>query len=604
MSTSPIVVLVNQDALTIKADATFALTTGTLQSFSDLTDLADAVPQINPYATLEPDFWLLDGNYKIKPSTAVRVGLMTTDMSSDNVIGGGDFDPGPILTITFGSVHSTTNGLTLYFSEYTNDWCTFITVAFYDAANALIRTDNYTPTSAEFSTNQAVSDFKKITIKFVVTNGLYRYARLTGIDFDDLVTWSGSEIKAARVVESINPLSVELPMNTMDLTLFSADGDFSIVDPAGLYANLQYKEPLDVYENLNGEIVYIGRFYLDEWESQSENLAVFKAFDAIGILEGLEFMGGWWTYNLSGQPVIDIEDFLDRVFEDVGFTYELDASFSSAVLNGYLPITTCREALQQALISLGAYATCARSSTVLIKPFELASDLSSYDYVLTGANKGLNSPVNQRPLVTGVEVVGHVFQYRTIRDPAVYGSDLEVIFSQTLTVGQHKIIFDKAYASNLVLTGATVVEPNLVIDQAVNYLIVSVAVQGTVTIEVEADTYDEAKKISVLNPSLPASSQKNIIQITNANFVFAPSGGGTYTSLSNYGTVAQRVYDYYEQRHLQETKLFGHPLKVGDSVLISTQSSRQIKGIVERMTTDLAGGFVSDVEIIGVVVAV
>jgi hypothetical protein len=581
MSTSPIVVPVNQDALTIKADATFAAIDE--QSFSVLTDLSDAVPQINPYATFEPDQWLLSGDYKIKPSTTVRIGYMSSNMSDEN----GDNSTDAYVEVTFGSVHSTTNGLTLYFSEYTGDYCTNINVSFYNSSDVLIRADNYLPTGIVFSTNQAVANFKRIVVSFSVTSRPYRYARLTGIDFDDLITFSGSEIKAASVIEQINPLSVELPMNTLDLTLYSAAGDFSIVAPAGFYANLQYKEPLDVYENLNNEIVYIGRFYLDRWESQSENLATFSCVDALGI--GEIAATNYYTMQ-EGLWINDpLEDVVGEILDSTGFSYEIDASFAGVGLYGWIPLSTRREALQQIAFTIGAYVTCARSNKILIKPFELASDLVSYDYTLTSASKSLASPVTQRPLVTGVKILTSRYNYLTAN---------KIVFSGQLATGDYIIHFPDGVINEIATqSGGTGVKTSFL--YGANHMQFTVTSAGT--FEFTAQLYYErlTSPATLNNGSLPAGTLTNIINIDNATLVTSSTASQTYTIVDD---VIQRVYDYYQQRYTQKTKLFGSRIAVGDSVLIATQSSRQIKGIVERMTTDLAGGFVSQVEIVGEVV--
>jgi hypothetical protein len=584
MSTSCIVVPVNQDALTIKADATFALITGTLQTFSDLDDLLLPVPVINPFATFEPDFWLLDGGMKLMPASP-HVGLMTTDMA-DDVGGSGEFGIPPELTIIFGSTHSTA-GLTLYFSEYTNDYLSQIQVRFYDASNVLIDSDLYFPTGSEFSTNNAIANFKKIIIRFDATNKPDRYARLTGIDFDTLTVFQGTDIRAATLIEQINPLSTELPINELDLTLFSADGDFSIVAPAGFYANLQYKEPLDVYENLNNEIVYIGRFYLDKWESLSENLAVFEATDALGVEEISKDIyyttqEGVWVNDL-------LEDIVAEILTGTQFDYEIDASLIGTGIYGWIPAVSKRKALQQLAFTVGAYVTCARSNKIQIKPFELASDLVAFDYTLTGAHKGIQSPVTLRPLVTGVKILTSYYNYLTAN---------KIVFNGHLPLGDHIILFpDGVINETATQSGGTGVKTAFF--PGANHMPFTVTTAGT--FEFTAQLYFErlTSPVSLLNGSLPAGTPTNIINIEDATLVTNGIDSLSYTIVDN---VIQRVYDYYQQRYIQKTKLFASRVAVGDSVLIATQSGRQIAGIVERMSTDLARGFVSDVEIVGVVV--
>jgi hypothetical protein len=561
------------NAIAIKTDSTAACPD--VQPFVDLTDLKTGLFNTLPYATYEPDFWLLDGNYKFKPTTAVHVGLMSLQMS--NNLGG--FGTDIVLTITFGSVHST-NGLRLVFSQYTGDWATSMDVSFYDSSNVLIRTDDYFPSGWEFSTNQAVSNFKKIVITFFDTNKAYRYLRLKSIDFDDLTTFSGTAIKAAQLIEQINPLSVELPINTIDLTIFSADGDFSIVNPAGFYANLQNNEPLEAFEIIDGQNVYLGRFYLSDWSSASANLANFRAVDAIGLLDKDKYLTtqeGCWNNSDTTTTIIT------EILSGTGFTASIDASLASTGIPGWAPALTKRGVLQQILFRLGAYATCARSSSIVVKPTVLASSLSTWDYTLTGAEKGLESPVTLRPKITGVRILSSYYKYVTANKD---------IFSGTLTVGDNIIMVpEDVILETYIITPGTGTKT---FDTCgANHVLITVSVEGTFTIT--ADTYFERITRAVDNPSSLGISP---ISIEDATLI---TDGINTTKYDIVSGVSSRVSDYYSQRYLQKTKLFASLIAVGNSVLIDTQAGKKISGIVERMETDLAGGFISKVDIIGVV---
>jgi hypothetical protein len=574
MRTTPLI-LFGANGIRIRSDATFSVTAGGLQSFADVNDLALEVPQV-AYATFEPDFWLLDGNYKFMADGA-SVGYISSDMSESD----GAFNNPPTLTITFGNVYST-SGLKLYFMESTGDYADSVTIAFYNSSNVLIRQDTYTPTNTVFSTNQAVANFKKIEIYFNSTNNPFRYARLRGIDFDSLTRFTGTDVKAATLLEEINPLSLELPINTLELTLFSAGGNFSIVAPAGVYANLQYKDPLDAYEEVNGVSVYLGRFYLDQWESKTENEAVFHASDAIRLLDKTDFFVGY----LYSMPTSD--DVIDRIFTAVGLDYDLDASLVGidigTTFTNVFPLTSCRDALQNILFAIGGYATCSRSNIVQIKPFELASSLITFDHTITASQKGKGEPVQLRPLVTGVQVSSHDFNAIVNSAP---GSDPE-LYNNTVGTGIIKLTFpDKA--RNYLRMGTF---SGTITEETPYYIVQNVTVGGTMIIK-ESAYFPESQTIkTILNGSLPANTPANIISIKDAVCVRS----------YNIDTIAQRVYDYFQQRYLQKARLYGSMLTVGNSVLIATQSNRQIKGIVEKMETDLANGFVSKADIVGVVV--
>jgi hypothetical protein len=580
MSTHPIVIF-GRSAITIKDDITSIIAIDQ-QPFVNLNDLASGIYVDKPYATYEPDYWLLDGNFKFAPSANAHPGYISLEQAPST----STFVITPVLTITFNSVHSTTGGLTLHFSTLADEYADNISILYYDSVGALIRNDTYTPTGKDFSTNQAVSNFKQIKIGFTSMHKAYRYARLLSIDFDSAVTFSGANIKAARLIEDINPLSIELTVNTLDLTLFSSAGAFSITNPTGIYANLQYKEPLDVYESIDGLLVYLGRFYLDEWNSESENLAAFRASDGVGLLERGTYIGG-----LFQAPTISVGDLVSAIMSAADVDYVIDASLTTPKVDGLIELySNCRDALQQVCFYVGAYVTCARSKVINILPLPVPPGATGNDHALTSAQKGIASPLTLKPLVTGVEI--HQWAYDS--DNAPTG---EILYSATLGTGNHTAILGKGakLAAGLTLGGTATY--SITVNRYL-YATINVTVAGTVILSQNEGLTITETYVGEYNPSVPAGSQENVVIIDKATLMTTASVTDTIATV----TIAERVYDYYQQRYLQKTKLFASLMVVGNSVLVNVQSNKQLSGIVEKMTTDLSGGFVSDVEIVGVIV--
>lgn len=588
MTTSPIVSF-GSNELTIRDDATITLLNGGLQPLGNLDDLEMGTANNKPFATYESNFWLLDGEYKFPPADPAdaHAGWMSTIVSGST--GGFDFtSPHAEIQIDFDVVHST-SGLYLTFSEHTGDYADTVRVVFYDASLVTIIDVTYNPTGTTFFTNQSVANFKRILIDIQSTNRASRYARLTSIDFDTLTRFTGADIKAARVVEEINLLSVELPINTLELTLFSNVGAFSIVNPTGVYASLQYKEPLDVHEDMNGAMIYIGRFYLDRWESVSANEAKFEASDAIGLMTAdylpQIFPGTGASGNgIGGLDPIDRATFdtpawylIQDIMLQAGVEYELDPSLEDEIIEGWVPIVSCREYLQQVLFRIGAYASCARSSVIQIRPIELASDLLAFDFNITSAEKGINSPLQLKPVVTGVEVTSHD-----------YVSDgLDLAETINITGPPNGNIFIVKFAEPIRDVSSIT---NAATERYGSAWYELESSGGTITFTSRG--WIDTQKLDVIYDDPPAGTPANIVKITDATLV----------GVNIVEEVTQRVYDYHQQRYLQKTKLFASFISPGDSVLVNVQSSRQLKGIVEKMSTDLAGGYISDVEITGVIV--
>lgn len=569
MTKTSCIVVFGSNALTIKHDMqSIQENQVPLFDFVDLDDLY-LEPVSRKYATFEEDFWFLDGSYKLMPEEP-HVGYMTQWLSDS----AGNFPlPRPELQIIFDDVHSTTDGLTFRFSEATQDWLSQFQIFYYNSVGGLIRSDTYNPTAAIFSTNQAVSNFKRIVIISVSTNNPYRFARITGIDFDTLVHISGDSVKEAHLVEQIDPSRVTLPFNTVDLVLLSEADEFNLASPSGYYANIQNYEPIEVYEQVDDDVIFIGLFYLEEWDSKSPNEATFKLIDAIGLMDTMTYLGGYTDYLNEAHWL--------AFFNSADLPYTLD-SFLAAIGNtfalpGWVPITSFRKALQMktfalATSSIQSYATCARSRTIDIRPITFAFNIVNPDYVITSDDKGLQSSLKLRPAVTRSEVTAYVYNST---------GPSETIISETLAVGTHRILFSEPHTS-LSVTGASIVASNY------NYADLSVAVAGAVTLSgVRVEPLK--KSFSQTNELLPGGTKENVVIVDNT--------AAHQTNAPNY---AKMIINYYKQRYVEKARLYAPLLTVGNSVLIESQGE-EVLGIVEKLTTDLANGFVADVDIAGVV---
>jgi hypothetical protein len=538
-----------------------------LQPFSDLTELRTGTLAARAYATFEPDFWLLDGEYKLKPSDSLtHVGLMSLSMSEGNGVFGTD----PVLTLTFASSHATA-GLTLRFMEQTNDYSNSLRVVYYSGAS-VVRTDDYAPESWRFSTGQAVASFNKIVITFYRTNKAYRHLRLTGLDFGNLTYFTGDEIRSAKLTEQVSPIALGLKSNTLEVNLISATADFSIVDPQGDYAELVNSQPLDVYEEVGLDTVYMGQFFLREWVNESDTEMLFKCVDRVGVLEGLPYKGNFW------ESATTIETILTDLLTAIKVPYEIDADLAGSTVLGWIPAMSYADAVKHIAFAIGGYVSCARSGAVQIKKTVLAAHLTEYDREIGKGEKGGKQSLSLQPLITGVEVLAYKYTAMTV----------DVIFSQYLAAGVHTIIFSAPARSVGIVGGYASIS-----SKAANWAIVSVSISGTVSIQ--GELYDETQEIKgVYTSGLDASVPKNVVKV----------GGMKLVHAGNVSAVVNLVYGYYQQRYLQKAKLYGAGFlpAAGSSVLIDSLQNRQIGGIVERMVIDLSGGFTAQAEVLGVVV--
>lgn len=550
---------------------------------SNPDSLCDGTVSSKPYATWEKDYFLLDGvSYELPPVTNFKGGYISSLMSD----AAGDFNIAAEPGVTFYLTEViSSDAITLDFGPY--DWPTSFDVRLYSSEIFMYvqQYNNLVASGPQYvlDVSTAPGTWDGIYIKFHSWNLPYRYARIHGIRFAQGIDFIGSQVRNAEIFERISPLSTELPINTLSFDLHSEDPDFSIINPSGLYANIKHREPVDVHEMVDNVPIYMGRFYLDDWNSKSFFEAHFEAVDAIGILEDERFL-------CSVSDLYFLEDFIAGVLGTVGLTAGYEPSFViedvivwSGTYSGMLSTMTCREALQQVLLANGYYASCARSDKIEIKKMNLASDLSStFDYTLTAADKGLESPIELRKLVTAVSVLS--YEYGRI----YYPSSWQEVYNKYHDVGTYIIEFDVPSFYGLETSTATLT----VLDYGRLWVKFQVTVAGYV---IAGDSYwfkTMNNKKTITNTSLPAGTPPNVINITEAELV-------TPAVLDE---VAQRVYSYYAQRYVQRTKLYANPVEPGASVLIDVHGSTdKVKGYVEESRVNLSGGFTSQIKVVGVV---
>src|SRR5262245_31844816 len=213
-------VVFGSNALDIRDDIA-TISANSIQSFCDINDFRNGEYIVGAYASYEPNYWLLDGNYKFPPSSHAKAGWISANdkmtQSSTNFAA----SPVPELTIYFNDVHST-DGLTLHFPEYTGDYMDYVRVVFYDASDVGIRDDFYiVPAGGTFFTNQPVANFKHILIGLHSSNKAYRFGRLLSVDFDVPVEFARTDVLSASLLEEIDPIAATLSINSFECKLYS-----------------------------------------------------------------------------------------------------------------------------------------------------------------------------------------------------------------------------------------------------------------------------------------------------------------------------------------------------------------------------------------------
>lgn len=533
------------------------------QSWNDVAgDLKkEKRPAAPKYGTLELRQFLMDGSFELFPDEPRGKfwGLWSRQQSGED----GVFDEPPALEVTFSQPHSSA-GITLHFYSPTQDWASKVRIQWFNAVDIQLHAAEYTPDAVDYYCAGKVDGYTKLQIVFLATNHPGRYLKLSGLDYGVSLTFAGQEVVTAHVLEEVDPLSNEISINTLNLTLYNRDGKFSILNPQGVFDVLQAKQKFTVWEDVRqtpraAEVVShnMGTFYLSEWSNTSDTMADFVATDAIGLLDAAPYNGGIYD-TTAGELVADIL---------AGYEHDLDPALGKELIRGYLPIGTRRSALQQVAFALGAVVDCSRSNKIKIyTPQERPSALITYQRKLMG------SKVLLRPLITGVTVTAHQYQL---------GDSTEELYKDTLPIGTHQITFSEPVA-HIQATGAAVIEDGN------NYAIVKVTVPGEVSIT--GQKYSDAKTVIRQQAAdLPPNAQDNVLQVESATLV----------SPDRAAAAASRILEYYSRRYEQSFKLVAGDELLADMLIVESFGGEKVRGNLEKMEFDLTGGYLADVKVVG-----
>lgn len=526
--------------------------------------LLESVPSQNKYGTLESEQWLMDGSFSFFPEVPEQYfwGLWSTTQS-DKI---GVFADPPVLDITFTQDHSS-SGLTLHFYSPTEDWASRIKIQWFSQDGGLISTALFYPDSVDYYCAKKVENYRRIRIHFLETNHPGRYLKLAGIDYGVYLHFSGHEIVEAHVLEECDPLSSEISINTLNVSLYNKEGRFSILNPEGYFDVLQHKQKFTVWEDVKqdarstGSVSYcMGTFYLSDWSNSGDTLADFSAVDAIGLLDGAPFDGG--IYDTTAAELA--EAIL------TGYSYTLDGSLAAERVQGYIAAGTRRGALQQLAFAIGAVVDCSRGELIRIAPApSKASGMITYDRKLQDGSK-----VTLNPLITAVAVTAHRY---------LPGEATEELYRDTLDPGIYRVTFNApAVVDSLTVTGAELTE------SGVNLCTLTVAKAGEVCVTGRKYT-DSTVVLRRTAANLPPNAQDNELTVTDATLV----------GPSRAEAVAVRVLEHYAQRYEQNFSMVAGDEKLADRLIIQSFGGEMVRGVLTKLEFDLTGGFLADAKVIG-----
>ena len=533
------------------------LTPSNMNIYTNLADLKKSEIDVYRYGTLEKNTFSLDGNENIlsRNATPENTCYCSEIMSDAN----GDFATPITMQIDFNTYH-TSAGITLVFGD--ESWASRVKTQYY-RDGALIAEQTFEPDAKDYWLRiNMVAYYNKIMITFYGTSIPYRFLKIEKILYGAIETFSGEQVMSASTAHNINLLSSELEINTLKFKINDNTRMFSITNKQGYYDDIQTNQRLKVYERKNENEYFLGTYYLTKWSNSNVSTADFTAQDTVGLLDSYTFNGGIYKNKNSGALI-------DSILAAAGITdYTIEQELTEAELSGYIPLTTCRKALQQVLFAVGG--VCDTTGTLTMKIYKPQRDI--VQNIVGDKNKLYDTTkVEMNKKVSGIEI--SLFNYELEEEPTE--------LSKGYLDGTNKIEFGKA------VDPSTLVGTNCTIEEAGNnYCIITtddVETEYTLTGVAYEETEIKKNVSRILMDNIP----ENILTVTDCKLI----------NESNYEEITARIFDHYNGSYKTTVKILSSNEAVGNLISVGVFNNARLIGNATSVANDLSGGFISTITI-------
>ena len=424
------------------------LSTNTEEIFSNLNNIKQAtIPQTKNYATLEKNFWLLNGSQPIYGSEELEQTYISEFMSDENC----QFEENACI-ILHSSVYLTTLGLSMIFDSINENYARKLNVKAY-RDDILIMDKDYTLDSYKdrliFADNEELVRWNRIEIYFVESSLPYRRIRVNQLLFGIMETYTDDNILSAESKEKTTMINSELPTHTFKFTIDNMNKLFNPDNPEGWYRYILQQQPISYewgYELDDGTIEWVlgGKMLLTGSVDVGENQVTFSTTTLINYLTKVYKKG---VYNANGRSLYDLA--VD-VLNDNGIDssqYNLWEGLKELKTDAPLPKLEARQLLQIISTTGNCIFYTDREDIINIQPFEYVLNTDGMDYDFITSKPVVNV---QSELYNSIVYINH-YSIESAVSELFKNESLEISGNTTI-----EIEYDLATNIEATITGGTI----------------------------------------------------------------------------------------------------------------------------------------------------
>ena len=558
---------------TAKPDASVSLSGA--MGWADGTTMVDESSAAVNYMTGEPGRSLLDGSFRLFPNAPNPQNMLSVwsgALSGED----GALSPPLIVTIAFTQLHSSV-GITLH-GDPTADIAD-ATVKWYGTDGGLLATAETTAnTEADFFVDEKVDGYQKVVLTVTATAEPRRYARLTEVDFGQLMVFGDADLVSASFVEETDLSGASLPDAELNFTVLNRDQRFNILNPDGIYAYLRENMRLTVEAIQDGTPYPAGTYYLSKWASSSGSTAKMSAIGEAGVL---------------AKQSVPIDLFVDESLQDgterfigADAPVHIDAALKAAQLQGTVKAGDKREVFSQMVMAAGGIGVPDRTGGLRVREIGSGGDVLTVSDVLG------TPAAEQREQITQLEI--DYYRY------TVGQNEIGFFVSQGVAVGPDWQYIRMDYREELkenthVLTdvGIDGVMSPAVIEQRSALYGVNMA-------------YVELRADLVEGPLAVTLSGKPLGAVKDTRYTALSELPGTTMSIAEIGLINENNIDAVQDRltahadrrlTLTFRAVFRPGWQCGDRITLPTGKGT-VTGHIQSIDVDLTGGHIAKVEVV------
>ena len=454
---------------------------------------------------------ILDGSAEAFPESPeeANFGIWSEELSDEY----GDLPSPIIIEFDAGEQQFSSQGVTLTFDTVNNIYATQVQIQWIRSTFEGVETlanDFFYPDSPFYFCHHKVENFTKIRITFFSINMPLNRLKFNAIDFGYGTYFTGRELRSAKVRQSIDLISGEIAINTLDFTLDSK-------------TNIEYsflkRQPLTAYFNGN----LIATTFVTKSSRKAEKIWDIQSEDYISILDGVAFDGGMYF----GKNAVEL---INEIATISKVPFDISADFDGVTVTGYIPYTTCRDALMQ--IAFAIMGVVDTSNSDKVKVFKLSTavkDTIPKERIYQGQTPEYSDTV------TSVSLTAHTYTEST--------ESVEVYNASESGIGDEILVrFTEPLHSLSITKGTILSDESGNARIGANYAYIK-ALSGCI---LTGKKYSHAQTVLTRNnPVVAVDDLPKAVEIKDATLV----------SMDNVQTILDHCYEYLIKNEKLKTKI-------------------------------------------------